>query len=219
MTALWPLVALRGATLVVTDEKQLSMDPGNDYVSENLRYYRVIFDSAVSVPWELAEAAVCETLSLPGGRGHATRRPAALRPLLPGLAAAAVRLLDLSPTSEALDEGRWLDPRIEDTLFAEAGRDAGIVIARYGEHRLTRAAVDSAHEPATCALHAEVQLPADGEVIAPAPARRPRQTRPGSRSSAATRRSGWVGSQPRSGSATGSQRATSSAGSEPHRGG
>jgi 4-aminobutyrate aminotransferase-like enzyme/Ser/Thr protein kinase RdoA (MazF antagonist) len=167
--ALWPLVALRGATLVVTDEKQLSMDPGNDYVSENLRHDWVIFDSAVSVAWELAEAAVCETLSLPVGRAHATRRPAALQPLLPGLSAAAVRLLDLSPTSEALDEGRWLDPRIEDTLFAEAGRDDGIVVARYGEHRLTRAAVDSADEPATCALHAEVQLPSERDVLAPAP--------------------------------------------------
>ncbi len=165
VAALWPLVALRGATLVVTDEKQLSIDPGNAYVAENLLHDWRIFESAASVPWDLAETAICEALSLPGD----DPAPAGtFAPLLPGLASAAVSVVDLSPTSAALDEGRWLEPGIEDAVFAEAGEGADWTLARYGEHRLTRASADCEHEPATCALHAEIRLPAARPVVAPA---------------------------------------------------
>jgi 4-aminobutyrate aminotransferase-like enzyme/Ser/Thr protein kinase RdoA (MazF antagonist) len=169
IAALWPLVALRGATLVVTDEKQLSIDPDNAYVAENLLHDWRIFVAAASIPWELAEAAVCDAISVPvDDRQRHPVRAGSFRPLLPGLAPAGVGVADLSATSAALDEGRWLDPQAENAVFAEAGRGAGAALARYGEHRLTRASPDSEHEPATCALHAEIRLPSERAVRAPA---------------------------------------------------
>jgi 4-aminobutyrate aminotransferase-like enzyme/Ser/Thr protein kinase RdoA (MazF antagonist) len=166
VAALWPLVVLRGATLAAADEKQLSLDPRNDYVAGNLEHDWVIFESAASVPWALAEAAIRDAVSL-----RRDDRPAAgprFAPVVPGLAEDRVEVVDLSATTPGLDDGRWLDPGAEDALFADAGRVAAAALARYGEHRLTRAAVHRADEPATCALHTEVDLAAGRAVAAPA---------------------------------------------------
>ncbi|HEU0194858.1 MAG TPA: phosphotransferase, partial [Gaiellales bacterium] len=164
LAALWPLVVLRGATLVVTDEKQLSVDPDNDYVSENRLHDWRIFESAVALPAALAEAAIEDAI----GGVDETVPAAGFGQLFPELTAEAVATLDLSPSSDLLEEGRWLEAGIEDRLFAAAGTPAA---ARYGEHRLTRSAVDSAREPTAFALHAELQVPAGQPVAAPAAGR------------------------------------------------
>jgi 4-aminobutyrate aminotransferase-like enzyme/Ser/Thr protein kinase RdoA (MazF antagonist) len=164
IAALWPLVVLRGATLVAADERQLALDPQNDYVAANLENDLVIFESAAALPWAVAEAAIHEALGLPG---RALVVPS-LAPVVSGLAGDRVAVVDLSATGEALDEGRWLDRGSEDAAFAEAERAAPVVLARYGEHRLTRAAVHRADEPRTCALHAEIGLAAGRAVAAPA---------------------------------------------------
>jgi 4-aminobutyrate aminotransferase-like enzyme/Ser/Thr protein kinase RdoA (MazF antagonist) len=164
VAALWPLVVLRGATLVAADERQLALDPQNDYVAGNLENDLVIFESSAALPWALAEAAIRETLGL----GGEERGVARFAPVVSGLGEERRALVDLSATSEALDEGRWLDPGAEDAAFAAAGELAPVALARYGEHRLTRAGVHRADEPATCALHAEVGLAAGRGVAAPA---------------------------------------------------
>jgi 4-aminobutyrate aminotransferase-like enzyme/Ser/Thr protein kinase RdoA (MazF antagonist) len=164
IVALWPLVVLRGATLVAADERQLALDPQNDYVAGNLENDLFIFESSASLPWALAEAAIRETL---GVHGEARQLPR-FAPVVPGLNQDGVEVVDLSATSEALDEGRWLDPGAEDAAFAAAAATAPVALARYGEHRLTRAAVHRADEPATCSLHAEVGLAAGRGVAAPA---------------------------------------------------
>jgi 4-aminobutyrate aminotransferase-like enzyme/Ser/Thr protein kinase RdoA (MazF antagonist) len=164
VAALWPLVVLRGATLVAADERQLALDPQNDYVAGNLENDLLIFESSASLPWALAEAAIREALGLGGG----TRAVPHLAPMVSGLGADRTEIVDLSATSEALDEGRWMDAGAEDAAFAAAAESAPVALARYGEHRLTRAAVHRADEPATCALHAEVGLAAGRGVAAPA---------------------------------------------------
>ncbi|HEX5558623.1 MAG TPA: aminotransferase [Gaiellales bacterium] len=164
VAALWPLVVLRGATLVAADERQLALDPQNDYVAGNLENDLVIFESSASLPWALAQAAIRETLGLGGER----RVVPPFAPVVAGLSEGRIEIVDLSSTSEALDEGRWLDAGAEDAAFAAAGESAPVALARYGEHRLTRAAVHRADEPATCALHAEVGLAAGRGVTAPA---------------------------------------------------
>jgi 4-aminobutyrate aminotransferase-like enzyme/Ser/Thr protein kinase RdoA (MazF antagonist) len=164
VAALWPLVVLRGATLVAADERQLALDPQNDYVAGNLEDDLATFESAAALPWALAEAAIAETLRRPV-RDRALARFA---PMVAGLAEDRVEVVDLSATSAALDEGRWLDPGAEDAAFAAAAGAAPVTLARYGEHRLTRAGVHRADEPATCALHAEVGLAAGRSVAAPA---------------------------------------------------
>ncbi len=160
--ALWPLVVLRGATLVAADEKQLALDPHNDYVATNRDLDWAIFAAAAAVPWELAQAAIREVVSLPDEDPAGI---AGFTPVISGLASEHVDVVDLSATSEALDEGRWLDPGTEDALFAAVG---GAALARYGEYRLTRAGVHRQDEPATCALHADVAVATGRAVTAPA---------------------------------------------------
>jgi len=160
--ALWPLVVLRGATLVAADEKQLAVDPRNGYVATNRDLDWAIFEAAASVPWALAEAAIRAAVALPD---PAPAPAPKFRPVIAGLAAEHVAIADLSTTSEALDEGRWLEPGVEDAVFAAAGE---VALARYGEHRLSRAGIHGADEPATCALHAEVAVAAGRGLAAPA---------------------------------------------------
>jgi len=162
VAALWPLVVLRGATLVAADEKQLALDPRNGYVATNRDLDWAIFEAAASVPWALADAAIRDAVALPA---PARATAPAFTPVIDGLAAEHVGIADLSATSEALDEGRWLDPGAEDRVFAEAG---DLALARYGEHRLSRGGIHRADEPATCALHAEVAVAAGRAVTAPA---------------------------------------------------
>lgn len=53
--AVWPLVVLRAALLVVSGWRQLAIDGDNDYARERIAGEQAIFDAATSVP--LAEAA------------------------------------------------------------------------------------------------------------------------------------------------------------------
>jgi 4-aminobutyrate aminotransferase-like enzyme/Ser/Thr protein kinase RdoA (MazF antagonist) len=167
ISALWPLVVLRGATLAVSDAQQLAIDPGNEYTADRAHVGWDALAGAAAVSWELAESAIREALGRP-----ATARPTdVVVPLLPGLAPGDAGLLDLSVTSEALDEGRFLEPRSEARLLAEGASRHGIAIARYGEHRLTRTRLLADDEQATCALGIELVSSADRRIVAPWPAR------------------------------------------------
>jgi 4-aminobutyrate aminotransferase-like enzyme len=157
--ALWPLVVLRAAVLVVSGEQQAAIDGVNDYVTGALEHERRLFERAMSVPAEvmtgliLAELGLAdESLPAPSGR-------------LPTLGRCAV--LDLSAQSDAVDEGAWLEPGLEDRLAAALlaeGYDA--VATRFGEARLTGSRVLAGVSPATIATGidlwtaAPVELPA-----------------------------------------------------------
>ena len=76
-------------------------------------------------------------------------------------------MLDLSVQSDAVDEGAWLEPGLEDRLAAALladGHDA--VATRFGEARLTASTVLTGVSPATVAtgidlwLAARVEFPA-----------------------------------------------------------
>ena len=157
--ALWPLVVLRAAVLVVSGEQQAAIDGVNDYVTGALEHERRLFERAMSVPAEvmtgliLAELGLSgEPLPTPSGRLSALGRCA---------------VLDLSAQSDAVDEGAWLEPGLEDRLAAALlaeGYDA--VATRFGEARLTGSRVLAGVSPATIATGidlwtaAPVELPA-----------------------------------------------------------
>lgn len=135
--ALWPLVVLRGAVLVVSGHHQLAVDGSNSYVAGNMAREQRVFEAATSVP----SAVMAELLrSALGVRGWAHPLPPAGR--LVGGAAGDRRIerLDLSSTADALDGGAWAQPDIEESL-ARAALDggAGTVLTAFGEGRLTRA--------------------------------------------------------------------------------
>jgi 4-aminobutyrate aminotransferase-like enzyme/Ser/Thr protein kinase RdoA (MazF antagonist) len=151
LEALWPLVVLRGAVLVVSGHQQVALDGGNDYAADNMAHEQRIFDVACSVPAPVMAALVRARL------GRATRQGQ-----LPGGAARLVEgegphVLDLSATADALDGGAWSRPGVEDVLARQA-LDAGAptVVTAFGEARLTRSAPLSAEPPANVATGVDV---------------------------------------------------------------
>ena len=77
--ALWPLVVVRGAVLVVSAHHVLATDATNEYAAENLVHEREIFAQATSVPFRWRPRSC-------GSHGpRAPARAACGRPLLPTL--------------------------------------------------------------------------------------------------------------------------------------
>src|SRR4051812_45746438 len=144
--ALWPLVVLRGAVLVVSGHQQVTLDAANYYVAANMVREQRIFDVASSLPSTVMTALLRARLGL-------TVSPAQLpadagRLAEPPGTGERLEVLDLSSTADALDGGVWLNPDIEDRLAAEAlDGGATVVVTRFGEPRLTRAAPLSASPP------------------------------------------------------------------------
>ncbi|MET0828584.1 MAG: aminotransferase [Microbacterium sp.] len=161
--ALWALVVVRGAVLVASAHHVLATDATNEYAAENLVHEREIFAQATSVPLPVATALVRAAI----GHAVAPLDPAAGAALLPGLDAARVRTVDLSATSAALHDGRWLAASAEDDLFDEALAGAFAAVARFGEARLTGSRPNVEHEPRNVALGVEVHLSGAQQLAAP----------------------------------------------------
>ena len=164
-TVLWPLVVLRAAVLVVSGEQQAAIDGVNDYVTGALEHERNLFDRATSVPAEVMTGLILAELGL---RGGPLRAPSGV---VVDLGRTAV--LDLSAQSDAVDEGAWLEPGLEDrlaqALLAE-GYDA--VATRFGEARLTALRVLAGVSPATVATGIDLWTAAPAELPAELTVRR-----------------------------------------------
>ncbi|MEO8906579.1 MAG: aminotransferase [Microbacteriaceae bacterium] len=174
--ALWPLVVLRGAVLVVSGEHQTELEVGNEYAEVRMDAEWRVFASASSIGWEQAEAAIRvalgrDTISADAASPDAEApRPApdAPAPLLAGLDTAGA--LDFSVTSHSLDDGRWCEPDAEWSLARDALRAHAVAVAPYGQYRLTRSRPCSPTEPATFALITDLFTAVGVAVFAPADA-------------------------------------------------
>ncbi|HEX3307916.1 MAG TPA: aminotransferase class III-fold pyridoxal phosphate-dependent enzyme, partial [Streptosporangiaceae bacterium] len=149
--ALWPLVVLRAAVLVVSGEQQAAIDGVNDYVTGALEHERRLFERAMAVPVEVMTGLILAELGLAG----------APLPTPSGVVVDLGRcaVLDLSAQSDAVDEGAWLEPGLEDRLAAALlaeGYDA--VATRFGEARLTASTVLAGVSPATVATGIDLWL-------------------------------------------------------------
>ncbi|KPN16339.1 aminotransferase [Arthrobacter sp. Edens01] len=167
--ALWPLIVLRGAVLAVSGEHQVTVDAGNDYASDALDREWTMFEVPARCDWNAAEASIRAALGMPVQAGQDM---AAWLPLVPALAA-PVRV-DFGWDSEDFHNGSWLAGEAEEQriLAAAIGSDsaagvAGAVLTRFGEARLTRAAANSAEEPANTALAVELRATEPTAVHAP----------------------------------------------------
>jgi 4-aminobutyrate aminotransferase-like enzyme/Ser/Thr protein kinase RdoA (MazF antagonist) len=163
--ALWPLVVLRTAVLIVSGAQQAALDPDNDYVTEQSDGEWRMFEQAISVPMDVMTEVVKADLGL-------SRAPAALELTTPLVDAAAVTL-DLSTTADIYDDGRWLTADLEDSQARTAVRDgAELVVTVYGQPRLNRAPKLSQDSPAVVptgvgmwpATDMALRAPWDGEV-------------------------------------------------------
>ncbi|WP_022879197.1 aminotransferase class III-fold pyridoxal phosphate-dependent enzyme [Microbacterium sp. B19] len=103
ITALWPLVVLRGVVLVLSGRQQVRLDDANDYASGALDREFEILRRAAAVPLEVATARIRHALGRPSADAAAWAGPA----ILPaGIHPVVLDATTLSPLS---DEGAWLD--------------------------------------------------------------------------------------------------------------
>lgn len=164
LSALWPLIVLRAAVLVVSGEQQVHLDGDNDYADANRAREWVAFDTAGDL-----DAATMEALIRFVVAGADAPIASSKHPLVGTLDPAAI--IDLSVTSAVFDAGRWLEPDIDLRVAVDAASRYGHAVSRYGEYRLSQTRLDTAKESVTLALGIEVYLLAGRAVTAPIDAR------------------------------------------------
>ena len=136
IAALWPLLVLRAATLVVSGNQQAAIDAENDYATGALELEWRIFERAVSVPADVMAGVIADALGRPAPLAVPLSVSA---PLLGGVDPGAVRRLDFSAQSDTVDAGAWLDPACEERAAAAALTDGALAaVTAYAEPRLTR---------------------------------------------------------------------------------
>lgn len=157
--AIWPLIVLRGAVLVVSGQHQVSIDADNAYASAALEREWRVFEVANGIDFGTAELAIRAAL----GR---LDKPLA-EVVTPLVDLAGTHRVDFSVTSRALDAGRWLQYAIEADELAHAAHAYGTAITRFAERRLTRAGVPAEKAPATLALSVDIEVPDLTRLVAP----------------------------------------------------
>ncbi|HPZ96108.1 MAG TPA: aminotransferase [Mycobacterium sp.] len=159
--ALWPLVVLRAAVLVVSGVHQSSIDAENTYASGALELEWRIFERANAVPLDVMTAQIRHAL----GVTHPVDPVGAEVPMIDVGGASGVARLDLSPESDDVDAGRWLDPTLADRLAAELiAAGSGAVITEFGQPHLDRSATLADQSPASIATGVRL-WPSDGLAI------------------------------------------------------
>ncbi len=164
--ALWPLMVLRGAVLVVSGAQQVAIDPGNDYASSaDEREWRMLAVPA-GFDADVATAAIRRRLGRPtparsdldagGGIGRM-------------IDVTSGTIVDLGYSSRELRAGAWLDDPEgeEDRVLTEAAAESSMATTRFAEARLTRSAVNDREAPRNVALALDVALPPGSRLIAP----------------------------------------------------
>ena len=131
LTALWPLVILRGAVLVLSGRAQVRLDDENEYASVALdREFRIL-EQAASVPIPVITAATRAAL----GRSR-SEEPAWTG--APVLSLGRHVELDAATESPLNDEGAWLDAStLDDAAMAALDAGADVVTVPAWRARLT----------------------------------------------------------------------------------
>ena len=170
LSALWPLVVLRGAVLVVSGEQQVALEADNAYADENRAHEWVAFDVARRLDAGEMETLIRARLRQPrlgqARLGRPSGQPPALGRLVT-LDSTAQNLADLSVNARDLDAGAWLSDDAESTVLARVCREHGHAVSRYGEARLTRARTDRSLPSATIAVGVTLDAPTGTQVTAP----------------------------------------------------
>ncbi|MCC9707636.1 aminotransferase [Streptomyces sp. MNU76] len=176
--AVWPLVVLRAAVLVVSGRHQATVDEDNSYAKDALDHEWRIFAQATRLPLPVMIHLIRDATGMADVPARPAQADVPAHPLLRDLAAEDITLLDLSAEADSMDHGAWIDPGTEARLVTSALTDgADAVATRYAHARLTGTPALSAESPATVPTgidlwlgrDAVVQAPAAGKVLAAAP--------------------------------------------------
>lgn len=157
--ALWPMVVLRTAVLIVSGAQQAILDPDNDYVTEQSDGEMRMFELATSVPVDVMTAVIRAHLGM-AERPH----PLKVQAQMVAVDRAATVTLDLSTTSDLYDSA-FTSP--EDAAEAAVRQGAPLVVTRYGEARLCNAARLSQDAPDVVATGIDLWTAADTDLVAP----------------------------------------------------
>ena len=142
--ALWPLLVLRTAVLIVSGAQQVVLDPDNHYLTDQSDDELRMFEQATSVPVDVMTAIVRAAL---GRTATAAPVPGVL---IPDLDVSSVRTLDLSTVSDAFDadpEGIGTKAFRDELARSAVSAGAELVVTRFGEPDLTRAPLLSQDSP------------------------------------------------------------------------
>ncbi|MFC4463844.1 aminotransferase [Streptomyces xiangluensis] len=176
--AVWPIVVLRAAVLVASGRHQAAVDEDNVYAKAALDREWRIFEQATWLPLPVMIRLIRDATGMADVPARTAQADAPVRPLLRGLVADDITLLDLSTDADSMDHGAWMDAGTEARLVTSALADGAAAVAtRYAQARLTRtpalSAVSTATVPTGIDLwlgrDAVVQAPAAGKVLAAAP--------------------------------------------------
>ncbi len=161
ITALWPLVVLRAATLVVSGNQQVAVDAENEYATSALELEWQIFERSLAVPASVMSALIADALGVAAVPARITA-PGTL------LSKGPVHRVDFSTESDLLDGGRWLTTDCEDEIAAAAlASGATAAASDYGTARLTRSVTLHSESPATVPTGVDLWLAADTPLSAP----------------------------------------------------
>lgn len=144
LDALWPLLVLRTAVLIVSGAQQVVLDPDNEYLTNQSDDEFRMFAQATSVPLDVMTAVIRAELGLTD-EAHPVDGV-----LIPDLDVSSVRTLDLSTVSEVFDGAPedFVAPAFQDVLAREAvDRGAALVVTQFGAPNLTRAPLLSQDSP------------------------------------------------------------------------
>jgi 4-aminobutyrate aminotransferase-like enzyme/Ser/Thr protein kinase RdoA (MazF antagonist) len=167
--AVWPMVAARACAGLVSTVHQLTREPDNPYLHENLAVDLAVFGMVEAVPAPLGTLAMRRAAGQP--MPAAPRLPVAAS-VLPELGRVAT--IDLSTTSPLLDGGAWAEPALVRAATRAAAREAGrgvTCLVPYGQAHLYRAEANALVEPETVHLGIDVLLPRGTELVAAWPGR------------------------------------------------
>ncbi|MFG3547663.1 aminotransferase [Streptomyces sp. NPDC047725] len=173
--ALWPLVVLRACVLVASGRQQAAVDGDNAYAEAALDREWRIFEQATRLPLSVMTHLVKDSVR-PADAPVAAGVPE--RPLLRGVAADRIAVIDLSTGADSMDGGAWLDAGAEEALAVAALADGAAATAtRYAQARLSRAPALSALSGATVPTGVDLamgrsvvlQAPGPGKVLAAGP--------------------------------------------------
>ena len=133
--ALWPLVVLRAAVLVVSGMQQSAIDADNLYANTRQDVELLVFDRATEFPLDVMTNQIRHAL----GVAEPLEPITGAAPLILGLEPGDVTRLDLSVESDAMDGGAWLSADCEERLARSAvGAGATLVMTTFGHAQLTR---------------------------------------------------------------------------------
>ncbi|BBX15250.1 4-aminobutyrate aminotransferase [Mycolicibacterium duvalii] len=163
IAAVWPMIELRAAVLIVSGAQQLALDPDNAYLTDQSAEEVQMFELATSVPAAVMTGVLAADLDL----STPSSAVPASAPLL-AMTPEDAHTLDLSTTADVYDDAAELSVAVEEAAAAAALRQgARWVVTRYGEPRLSRSPMLSQDRPSVVATGVTVWTADAVELTAP----------------------------------------------------